>query len=202
MSSEKIFVMARSDNWTTPKNVWELALSPLRDAAMPFSLYDPFYNDGKSEVYAKELGFDVIPNTVGRDYTSIAMSLAEIPKDAVVFTNLPYSTMEECVAELVSIPHLKMVLVVPETVLFRPWFNRLLTEFTDDIIYAPLGIVDYEPPEGEPVGPGCNFRSAVVLVNVSSHASMPELLDCSPDVSDLSDVSDEEEEEIEQEIKE
>lgn len=103
------------DDYMTPKYAWEniAHLIPKNK-----TIYEPFYGDGKSGQYLKELGFDVIHEPIN----FFENNLGEI-----IVSNPPFSKTKEVLARLMEIDK-PFIILLPSskinTSYFREWKDK------------------------------------------------------------------------------
>jgi hypothetical protein len=93
----------KHDDYMTPKSAWEAIVAFLPPGA---KIWEAFYGDGKSGVYLKELGFNVIHENIDF-FTS--------NEGDIVVSNPPFSLKKETLQRLVALEKPFMLLMPSST---------------------------------------------------------------------------------------
>ena len=85
----------------------------------PFTLYDPYYCNGRTKILLKQLGFDHVVHEKRDFYKDIEQE--QIPVHDVLITNPPYSDehKQQCLAHCLSQPNQAFCLLMPNYVACR-----------------------------------------------------------------------------------
>ena len=105
----------KHDDYMTPKYAWEnIAEYIPRDKL----IWEPFYGDGKSGEYLKELGFNVIHKPI---------DFFESNEGDIIVSNPPFSKTKEIMDRLLELDK-PFILILPSskinTSYFRPWKDK------------------------------------------------------------------------------
>jgi hypothetical protein len=103
------------DDYMTPKKVWE----DIKDIIPDEVIWEPFYGDGKSGEFLKELGFQVIHEP---------SDFFQNNKGDIVVSNPPFSKAEKILQRLKDV-NKPFILILPCSKLVTQYFRKI---FKDD----------------------------------------------------------------------
>jgi hypothetical protein len=137
------------DDYMTPKSAWENIKDLIPKNK---TIWEPFYGDGKSAEYLKELGFKVIhePN----------IDFFENNKGDIVISNPPFSKSEKVLKKLKEI-NKSFILILPVSKMNTQYFRKLFKDDKDLKIIIPKSrihfnkIVNGKTPDK--IKKSCNF---------------------------------------------
>jgi len=136
----------KHDDYMTPKYAWENIQQYIpRDK----KIWEPFYGDGKSGQYLRELGFDVIHEPV---------DFFENDLGDMIVTNLPFSKSKEVMKRLLVLDK-PFIMIMPSskinTSYFREWKDKGIQIIIPRKRIHFTKLVDGKPIEGWKNA--CNF---------------------------------------------
>ena len=146
-----------NDHFETPLVAYQDIL-PLLDAMQDkidrkeHIIYDPYYCDGRTSIYLRQLGFENIQHFKRDFYADV--SKRRVPQHHTLITNPPYSDThkEKCLQFCVDQFRSKrrpFFLLMPNYVAARSYYRRILGEELKDVAYyVPSSQYEYDHPEG------------------------------------------------------
>eukprot|EP00934_Nitzschia_sp_Nitz4_P003380 Nitzschia sp. Nitz4//scaffold88_size82704//17209//18057//NITZ4_005284-RA/size82704-processed-gene-0.46-mRNA-1//1//CDS//3329559470//3370//frame0 len=146
-----------NDHFETPLVAYEDIL-PLLDGVHPtrtkknHTLYDPYYCNGRTAEYLRQLGFAKIEHAKRDFYKDIDDNT--VPDHFTLITNPPYSDQHKerclsfCVEQFQSLQR-PFFLLMPNYVASRSYYRRILGDTINDVVYVlPSKPYEYDHPEG------------------------------------------------------
>jgi hypothetical protein len=115
-------------------------------------LYDPYYCNGRTAVYLRQLGFEHVVHAKRDFYQDIADQ--SVPQHDALITNPPYSDThkERCLefcAQQFRAHRIPFLLLMPNYVAARSYYRRILGDAVKDVAYLiPSHPYEYDHPEG------------------------------------------------------
>jgi len=136
------------DDYMTPKYAWENIQQFIpRDKV----IYEPFYGNGSSGVYLRELGFEVIHEPI---------DFFENDLGDIVVSNPPFTKIPEVLARLKALQK-PFILIMPSSKINTQYFRKLFSNEEDPIqIIIPRKRIQFDKMvDGEIVEQktSCNF---------------------------------------------
>ena len=115
-------------------------------------VYDPYYCNGRTAEYLKQLGFERVVHAKRDFYCDIANQ--QVPEHHTLITNPPYSDthkercLEFCVKQF-RLHKRPFFLLMPNYVAARSYYRRILGDIMKDVAYLiPSSPYEYDHPEG------------------------------------------------------
>lgn len=115
-------------------------------------LYDPYYCDGRTERFLRQLGFQNVIHEKRDFYKDIRDN--QVPPHDTLVTNPPYSDthkeqcLEFCLRQLKK-DNRPFFLLMPSYVAARNYYSRILGDSLEDVAYLlPATPYEYDHPEG------------------------------------------------------
>ena len=146
-----------NDHFETPLVAYQDIL-PLLDAMQDkidrkeHIIYDPYYCDGRTSIYLRQLGFENIQHFKRDFYADV--SKRRVPQHHTLITNPPYSDthkekcLQFCVDQFRAMGR-PFFLLMPNYVAARSYYRRILGEEIKDVAYCvPSRPYEYDHPEG------------------------------------------------------
>ena len=131
-----------SDNYMTPKSAWENITHLIPKDKI---IYEPFYGDGKSGEYLRELGFDVIHEPV---------DFFESDLGEIIVSNPPFSQIKKILKRMMELDK-PFIFILPSSRInagyFKEWKDKL------QIIIPPKRILFEKLTNGERSKKSANF---------------------------------------------
>ncbi len=147
-----------NDHFETPLIAYQDIL-PILDAVQEDNknrkehvVYDPYYCDGRTAIFLRQLGFEQVVHAKRDFYRDI--SNHKIPQHDTLVTNPPYSDThkERCLefcAQQFRDHKRPFFLLMPNYVAARSYYRRILGDLVDDVAYfVPSQPYEYDHPEG------------------------------------------------------
>jgi hypothetical protein len=135
----------KHDDYMTPKIAWENIAHLIPKDKL---IWEPFYGDGKSGEYLKELGFNVIHKEI---------DFFENNEGEIIITNPPFSQIKKILVRLKELDK-PFILILPSSKLntsyIREWSNKLQIIIPRKRIHF-LKLIDGIQPEN--LKNACNF---------------------------------------------
>jgi hypothetical protein len=139
----------KHDSYMTPKYAWENIKEYIPKDKQ---IWDPFYGDGNSGKYLKELGFNIIHEDI---------DFFENDKGECIVSNIPFSKSKEVLTRLKKL-NKPFILIMPSSKIITQYFRKLFCDTEDQIqIIIPrkriqfVKLVDGEIPKN--YKSCCNF---------------------------------------------
>jgi hypothetical protein len=136
----------KHDDYMTPKYAWE----NIKHLIPKKTIYEPFYGDGKSGQYLRELGFDVIHEPI---------DFFENDVGEIIVSNPPFSKSKEILYRLKELDK-PFILILPSSKINTSYFRELFKNNNLQIIIPRKRIHFEKQINGEkPVNykSSCNF---------------------------------------------
>jgi len=148
-----MYASSENDHYMTQKSTWDMISMYLpRDKV----LWEAFYGDGQSGNYLRELGFEVIHESVDF-YTN---NLGE-----VIVSNPPYSQKREVFQRLKELDK-PFCMLVPTACIQTRYFQTLFGE-SDIQLIVPSGKIQFDRADTAPHPKGCSFYTCFVCYKMN-----------------------------------
>ena len=113
-----------SENWETPHHALEEALCGL---SRQYTVWDPFFCHGRSQIYIEDLGFKVAPTIKHCGKGQIPCEcLMRPPQYDVMVTNPPFTRLEAFTKWTLQ-QHKPAIVLYPTTVVSKDWFQEAVS---------------------------------------------------------------------------
>ena len=134
----------KHDDYTTPKSAWENIIDYIPNDKV---IWEPFYADGVSGTYLKELGLNVIHEPI--DFFD--NNLGE-----VLVSNLPFSIKKECYIRLKQLDK-PFIMISPSPMIHTQYIRNLFKDAENPLqIIIPRKRIQFLK-DGEEPNNKCNF---------------------------------------------
>ena len=135
------------DDYMTPKSAWE-QIKDLIPADKV--IWEPFYGDGKSGEYLRELGFDVIHNP-NEDFF-------EHDKGDIIVSNPPFTKKKDIFSRLIELDK-PFIIISSQNLIFTQYFQNIMKDKKLQLIVPRKRIQFIKISNGEYIDTGnkCNF---------------------------------------------
>lgn len=126
-----------NDEYFTPKEVWSAIEKYIPKDKI---IWEPFYGDGKSGIYLRELGFNVIHEPI---------DFFENNKGEILVSNPPFSIRKEILTRLVIL-NKPFIMIMPVSTLTTQYFANAIKEERLQII-IPIKRIQFYKIEKEKI---------------------------------------------------
>ena len=135
------------DDYMTPKSAWE-QIKDLIPADKV--IWEPFYGDGKSGEYLRELGYDVIHNP-NEDFF-------EHDKGDIIVSNPPFTKKKDIFSRLIELDK-PFIIISSQNLIFTQYFQNIMKDKKLQLIVPRKRIQFIKISNGEYIDTGnkCNF---------------------------------------------
>ena len=155
MAGYETKTFSKHDDYMTPKSAWENIKDYIPADKV---IWEPFYGDGKSGEYLRELGFEVIHED--EDFF-------ENNKGDVVVSNPPFTLKKEVFSRLIELDK-PFIMLCSQQLIFTQYFRKLMTDKQLQLIIPRRRIQFIKIKNGEYVNTGnkCNFDCFYYCYNI------------------------------------